>query len=725
MNLVQFCLTFASSSRLAVPGVRLASLALALLSVLANAPTAALAAPAAIAVSNPNETVLLPPFAVEAEADHLVHPPFLAAVQGTAINVGKKTSVIDLDALPSISGSNYRQTLIQTPGLILSEETTPLLSIGYRGLEPHRAQYTQVLKDGIPIHADQFGYPEAYYVPTLQTVDRIEFVHGGAALQYGPQPGGALNYVTHRPRTDKPLGGGTENTFGEDNTWNSFSYLDGTAGRLGYYFYYNRRESDGFRAANSDVALDAFNLTLALDATGPSRFFFTAESYREEHGEPGGLSLAAYAANRDATTRRFDRFALDRDALTLTWERDLSHGLFTTRLWVVDYTRASARQRLTVPLSGTTAAFGTTPAAAELFANETQSFRTYGADARYRLDWGSEGQHVLSTGLQLYTNDAPRTDAIGTTAFVDTTITRRAQRDILYAPVFFENLFRFGDLSITPGVRLESFRQKVTVTPNAAAPDRSDSGTIPLFGLGVAFDLPARTQLYGNFSESYRPALFTEAVPTGSGVSVAQDLKEGRAWQTDLGYRGEPRPGFVFDTSVFFMRFDDKIGQVGTVVDNVGTVDYSGIESSVQYDVLRAFGGDGRTQLNAFANVTFLDAEITASGNPALVGNSPQFTPDYIARSGLIFSQTAGLKVALLGTFTAATYANDNQAANFRVPGSMVLDLTAEWRVPRTPLTLLAGVNNLLDEDYHTRVRADGIDPAPRRNFYAGFRAEF
>jgi outer membrane receptor protein involved in Fe transport len=145
----------------------------------------------------------------------------------------------------------------------------------------------------------------------------------------------------------------------------------------------------------------------------------------------------------------------------------------------------------------------------------------------------------------------------------------------------------------------------------------------------------------------------------------------------------------------------------------------------VQYDVLRAFGGDGRTQLNAFANVTFLDAEITASGNPALVGNSPQFAPDYIARSGLIFSQTAGLKVALLGTFTAATYANDNQAANFRVPGSMVLDLTAEWRVPRTPFTLLAGVNNLLDEDYHTRVRADGIDPAPRRNFYAGFRAEF
>ncbi len=50
--------------------------------------------------------------------------------------------MLDFDALPAISGSNYRQALIQTPGLVLSEESTPLLSIGYRGLAPHRAQFT-------------------------------------------------------------------------------------------------------------------------------------------------------------------------------------------------------------------------------------------------------------------------------------------------------------------------------------------------------------------------------------------------------------------------------------------------------------------------------------------------------------------------------------------------------------------------------------------------------
>ncbi|MGH7956232.1 MAG: TonB-dependent receptor plug domain-containing protein, partial [Opitutaceae bacterium] len=240
-------------------------------------------APAAAASAPP--PVTLPAFRVEAEAevDHVVQGPFLPDLQGTKINVGKKTTILDFDALPRINGNNYRQALSQAPGLVLSEETSPLISIGYRGLEPHRAQFTQVLKDGIPIHADQFGYPEAYYSPPLDTVDRIEFVRGGAALMYGPQPGGALNYVTHRPRTDRALSGSTLHTFGSDDYYSTFSYLDGTAGRVGYYGYYNRRKSDGIRSANGDYELSAWLGRVVLDASSPSRWILTLDTYDEQH----------------------------------------------------------------------------------------------------------------------------------------------------------------------------------------------------------------------------------------------------------------------------------------------------------------------------------------------------------------------------------------------------------------------------------------------------------
>ena len=228
---------------------------------------------------------------VEAEGESTVQEPFLPAVVGTNIYLGKKTSVIDLDSLPKITNNNYRLALAKTPGLYLSEESTPLVSIGYRGLNPERVQFTQVLRDGIPIHADQFGYPEAYFTPPLDTIDRIEFLRGGASLLYGPQPGGALNYVTHRPQTSKPFGFGSIQTFGSNQYYSTFNYIDGTSGRLGYYGYYNHRQSEGFRNSNSDFRLDAGLVKLVLDAQTDSRWILSIDAYRESHGEPGGLTL--------------------------------------------------------------------------------------------------------------------------------------------------------------------------------------------------------------------------------------------------------------------------------------------------------------------------------------------------------------------------------------------------------------------------------------------------
>ena len=82
---------------------------------------------------------------VRADYDRAVDGVFLPDVQGTKIHAGKKTSNIDLEQIPEISMDNYRQVIAKTPGLILAEENTPLLSIGYRGYDPHRTQYFQVL----------------------------------------------------------------------------------------------------------------------------------------------------------------------------------------------------------------------------------------------------------------------------------------------------------------------------------------------------------------------------------------------------------------------------------------------------------------------------------------------------------------------------------------------------------------------------------------------------
>ncbi|MDQ3115300.1 MAG: TonB-dependent receptor [Verrucomicrobiota bacterium] len=36
-----------------------------------------------------------------------------------------------------------------------------------------------------------------------------------------------------------------------------------------------------------------------------------------------------------------------------------------------------------------------------------------------------------------------------------------------------------------------------------------------------------------------------------------------------------------------------------------------------------------------------------------------------------------------------------------------------------------AGINNLFDEDYYSRITNSGIDPAAGRNYYGGFSVKF
>ncbi len=206
--------------------------------------------------------------------------PALPEVEGTRINSGKKTSFVKPEEFPTIDNNNYREALATTPGLLVSEEpSSPIINFGYRGLDSQRAETMQVLKDGISLKNEQFGFPETHYTPILDAVERIEFVRAGAALQFGPQPGGALNFIMKMPRKDAPFHFLTKNSYGTDELFTSYTAIDGTVGQFGYYAYYDHREREGFRT-NSDYDLDNGSVRLVFDATNDSRFILTLDLTR-------------------------------------------------------------------------------------------------------------------------------------------------------------------------------------------------------------------------------------------------------------------------------------------------------------------------------------------------------------------------------------------------------------------------------------------------------------
>lgn len=675
------------------------------------------------------ETVLVKAQAVDPKS------PFLPAVQGTRVNEGKKTSNIVLDQKPAIANNNFRQALSKTPGLLLSEETTPLISIGYRGLAPGRAQFTQVLKDGVPIHADMFGYPEAYYAPVMQTLESIEVVRGGAALMYGPQPGGALNFVTQKPAEDTKLRLSSENLFGTDNLFSTYESMTGMLGPLGYLGYFHERQGDGFREQNSDFEVISGGLKTTINQTGDSRLTLNYEEYHEEHGEPGGLTREQFDANDSMSPRKFDRFRLERYYGSVLYEKEFSpETQFDFLVYGGHYRRYSKRQR--------GGGFGTAPTGASASTNdiEEQDFYNIGFEPRLRHDYDLFGEtHTLTFGTHTFMSHSPKVDERGITAAADSgEVRKHSNRDAWYLSVFAENAFRWANLTVTPGVRLENFWQRIDEKINAdktSVPlaDETQFDFVPLFGLGITYEVAKQIEVYTNISQAYRPKLFSQAVPTGTNQVVNSDLEEGKSWQMDVGVRGRPMPFWSWDASYFLLELNNQIGTVGNSVQNVGDLRNHGLEFFTDVDLIGLYDhlndtrqGEKLGSFAPFITATFIDAEFREGSNS---GREPQYAPKYNLRTGANYEWHDRVKVSFSGTFLGEHFADDASSSNFYVPSYKVWDLTAEVKLLKNALdkfdmSLFGGINNVFDEHYYARVTSGGIDPAYGRNVYGGIKVQ-
>ena len=84
-------------------------------------------------------------------------------------------------------------------------------------------------------------------------------------------------------------------------------------------------------------------------------------------------------------------------------------------------------------------------------------------------------------------------------------------------------------------------REKINTAKTGAGTPlgvKDEHSFVPLVGLGLEYELNPKVSAYANVSQSYRPAVFTEAVPTAVGTTVNNDLAEGTSWQYELGLRG-------------------------------------------------------------------------------------------------------------------------------------------------------------------------------------------
>lgn len=661
-------------------------------------------------------------------------------IVGTNIYAGKKSTLIVLDNVQgNVVTNTMRQVLAKVPGIHIWESDPSGIQIGIaaRGLSPNRSWEFNVRQNGYDIAADPFGYPEAYYNPQLQAVQRIEVVRGQGSLQYGAQFGGLINYILRNgSEINKKLEFETQQTVGSNALFNSYNAIGGKTDKLHYYSFFDHRNGDGWRQ-NSKYFTNAGFGTVTYSLS--PRLSLTAEVMHSHirSQQAGGLtdSLLYIDAQKSLRGRNWFDIKWTNPALTAQYQIN-AHFRWTTKLFATigDRNSVGFTQSITVKDS--------INAATRDYNNRVlniDQYRNYGLESRMITDYIlGKMNNTISGGVRLYTGTTHRkADGKGTSGTdYDMTVIGNYPRDIEFesknAAAFAENIFRISDkLLIIPGVRYEWLEGSASgrngYSSNGSEiilQNISRSRGFLLLGTGAEYHVSKTTEIYANYTEAYRPIQFANLQAPPTTDIVDPDLKDAKGYNIDLGYRGKIKNFLQFDVSGFYLQYNNRVGTITPaganyrLITNVGNSTSKGFEGYAEINLLKAFNTVVRnSNLVVFGTYSYIDARYSGDHKDAATkGKKVENAPGNIFRGGV----SVGYKDFLLTgqlSYVGETYSDANNTLkpsangqNGLIPSYTVTDLTATYKFSKG-FNIKAGINNLFDERYFTR-RAGGY-PGP------------
>ena len=678
-----------------------------------------------------------------------------------SIYAGKKNEVIKLDNInANLAMNNSRQIFGKTPGISVWENDGSGIQLGVasRGLSPNRSWEFNVRMNGYDITPDPMGYPEAYYTPPMEVVDRIEIIRGASSLQYGPQFGGLMNFVLRKPDISTKFTFESQNTVGSNGLFSTFNYIGGTEGRLSYTAYYQKRIGKGWRD-NGYFDTDHAHVELSYAVNERLKIGTEVTYMTTKSQQPGGLTDAQFLQNAQQSLR--------------------SRNWFSTP-WLIPSVNAeyvvNAQTKLSWKAFGTFAernsvGFVKAITQADDLSNrqvDRDYYTTFGSEMRLLTNYKALGiDNTLATGLRYFKGHIDRKQlGKGTTGsdmdftLVDALYPRDLDFSNINRAAFAENVFRINQkLLFTAGLRFENINSAMEgrfnlvngQAVNLAPATRSRN--FLLFGAGAEYHLSPRTEFYANFSEAYRPVLISDLTPPATTDVIDPNLKDAKGYNFDLGYRGKVGNYLNFDVDYFYLSYNNRIGTLtqGTTGafyqyrTNLGQSVSKGVEAYVEFDPLAAFFKNAKlgylslfTSL-AYVQATYRDFKTTSLSNGQLVesnlaGKRVENAPQYINRFGATYGNK-GFSVTWQLSTIGKTYADASNttvanaaATTGLIPSYQVQDLSASYKFLKF-YNLKAGVNNLNNALYFTRraggYPGPGIMPADGRTFYLSAGLKF
>ncbi len=698
---------------------------------------------------------------IEAERRQTYGLRRLRNVEGMAIYAAKKSEVIELDDIvANLATNNPRQVYRGIAGLNIWENDGAglQLSIGARGLDPNRTSNFNTRQNGYDISADALGYPESYYTPPTQALQRIEIVRGAASLQYGTQFGGLLNFVFKEGPKHKPFEFITENTVGSFGFVNTFNSIGGTKGKVNYYAFFQHKQGDGWRP-NSEFNQNTAFASVKFQATPKLSIGleYTFMNYLAQ--QPGGLVDFEFEQNPRQSKRERNWFAVNWNLAALTADYRLSDKTkINTRNFFLYAQRDALGELGPINRPDPGRERDLIRGLYRNFGNETRLIHRY--DLLNRISTfliGTRYYQGFTTNQQGFASDGNDPDF----RFLNPDDLEWSNYEFpsRNLTLFAENLFQISDkLTITPGLRLEYIRtssegyykQNIFIREEIRFSRRFEDAkentrSFALAGLGIGYKPSNTVELYANASQNYRAINFSDLAVVNPNLLIDSTLQDERGYNIDFGVRGTTlNEAIRFDASAFLLRYQGRIGTAKIKVPdpfiegletekafrtNIGDARIYGLELFAEADLWPLlFDKSEESGLSIFVNASAMNG-VYIDGNREFIYNKVELIPPLTLKTGLNFRhkdfQASYQYHYVHEHFSDAT--NATFLANATVgliPSYQVMDFSASYSWRR--FRLQAGINNLADAMYFTRratgYPGPGIIPADGRSFYTTLR---
>ena len=663
--------------------------------------------------------------------------------------------------------TSVSEVLDSVPGVNIQEGLHPAVDVRGQGYQKAKAT-VQLLVDGVPANMlDTSHMNVPIDVVNINEIERIEVIPGGGAVLYGSgTSGGVINIITKKYKGNNNVRGGVGYQVGSFAN-NKFDVSAGTSvGNFDFDVNYSKNRKHGYRDydfTNSDYFSGRINYNISKT----SNIAFKYSGYRDKYTYPSFLTQKELDDNRrqsgnDKEAKENNR--IKKDEFTLTYntkigdKNDLNILGFYQKTdipseSIEDYTteykgmlagqaaglRAALRNPMLPPRARTAMTNKLNALLTELRSTNNVDFKTVSQfkdtkkaiKIKDKFTYDNAGSNVV-VGLGYTDNDMVRVskmELVGKRVMADTKLDLTKKT----FEVFALNTFKVNKFELIQGLRFENSKYDGTRRNNTDTLDIKKSKDNWAGSLAVNYLYSDTGNVYMKYERAFTspaPGQLVDKVETAPNIYTykVNNLKSEGTDLFEIGWND-----YLFNSllsaDVFYSETKDEIA---TIFDGGRPNAHGTAFKSTNLGKTRRYGFDLSAE-QKFEKFTFreaysfIDTKILKDNSSSFEGKHIADVPKHKLVLSVDYDITSKFSVGADYEYRAASFI-DNANKNGKDKAKSVFNLRADYKLTNS-LNIYAGINNIFGAKYYNSVGLDSgeriYDPAPRINYYAGFKYKF